>query len=139
MLECSPFLLFDGTCAEAMTFYQSCFGGELRLTRLGDSPMKDQLPPEKHDRIINAYLSREGFEISATDWMSAPTYEPIQGNTCSVFVTSDSTDEVRQIFAKLSDGAERERFQELHELPIGLYGQLCDRFGVNWIFLAQQA
>ena len=25
MLGLTPFLLFDGNCAEAMTFYQSCF------------------------------------------------------------------------------------------------------------------
>ena len=41
MLHCTPVLLFDGNCAEAMTFYHKCLGGELRLTKLGDSPMKD--------------------------------------------------------------------------------------------------
>jgi PhnB protein len=30
MLNCTPFLLFDGNCAEAMTFYQKC----LALPRL---------------------------------------------------------------------------------------------------------
>jgi PhnB protein len=48
MLQCTPFLLFDGNYAEAMTFYQQCLGGELTLTKLGDTPMKDQFPPEKH-------------------------------------------------------------------------------------------
>jgi uncharacterized glyoxalase superfamily protein PhnB len=33
MLECTPFLLFDGNCAEAMTFYHQCLGGELTLTK----------------------------------------------------------------------------------------------------------
>ena len=41
MLQTTPFLLFDGNCAEAMTFYQKCLGGELNLTKLGDTPMKD--------------------------------------------------------------------------------------------------
>ena len=44
MLSAMPFLLFDGNCAEAMTFYHECLGGELRLTKLGDTPMKDQSP-----------------------------------------------------------------------------------------------
>ena len=57
MLRCIPFLLFDGNCAEAMTFYQKCLGGELTLTKLGDTPMKDQFPPEKHSRC--AFLERE--------------------------------------------------------------------------------
>jgi PhnB protein len=45
--HCTPFLLFDGNCAEAMTFYHQCLGGELTLTKLGDTPMKAQFPPEK--------------------------------------------------------------------------------------------
>ena len=53
MLRCTPFLLFDGNCAEAMTFYHNCLGGELTLTKLGDTPMKAQFPPEKYNRIIN--------------------------------------------------------------------------------------
>ena len=31
MLNLTPFLLFNGNCAEAMTFYQSCLGGDLTL------------------------------------------------------------------------------------------------------------
>ena len=56
MLRSIPFLLFDGNCAEVMTFYHSCLGGELTISKLGDSPMKDLLPEEKHQRTINANL-----------------------------------------------------------------------------------
>jgi len=38
MMNLTPFLLFDGNCAEAMTFYQFCLGGELPITRVGDTP-----------------------------------------------------------------------------------------------------
>lgn len=67
MVKTTPFLLFDGNCAEAMTFYQKGLGGELTLTKLGDTPMKAQFPQEKHGRIINAYLKSGAVEISATD------------------------------------------------------------------------
>ncbi|MGZ7117323.1 MAG: hypothetical protein ACXVHS_07740, partial [Methanobacterium sp.] len=56
ILRCTPFLLFDGNCAEAMAFYQKCLGGDLTLTKLGDTSMSAQFPPEKHNRIINAHL-----------------------------------------------------------------------------------
>ena len=45
-MNLTPFLLFDGDCAEAMAFYQSCLGGELTMTRLGDTPMGSDAPPE---------------------------------------------------------------------------------------------
>jgi PhnB protein len=134
-LRCTPFLLFDGNCAEAMTFYHQCLGGELTMTRLGDSPLKDQLPPEKHDRLINAHLKSGGIELSATDWMASPALEPHQGNTFAVFVTGDSDDQLREIFDHLGVGADREQFQDLHKLPIGTYGQFFDKYRVQWIFL----
>ena len=46
MINLTPFLLFDGNCAEAMTFYHICFGGELTLTQVSDTPMKAQMLPE---------------------------------------------------------------------------------------------
>ena len=134
MLRCTPFLLFDGNCAEAMGFYHQCLGGELTLTRLGDSPMKAHLPPEKYDRIINAHLKSEAIEISATDWMASPAFEPKQGNMYAIFVIGGSYDELKPGFDRLKDGADQERLQELHAMPFGVFGQFYDRFGVQWIF-----
>jgi PhnB protein len=134
MLKSAPFLLFDGNCAEAMTFYHQCLGGELTLTRLGDTPMKDTLPPEKHDRIINAHLKSGAIDISATDWMAAPEFEAVQGNTFAIFVTGESYDELQPLFDKLKDGDHNKRLQELHEMPFGIYGQFYDKFGIQWIF-----
>jgi PhnB protein len=134
MLRCTPFLLFDGNCAEAMTFYHQCIGGSLVLTKLGDTPMKAQFPPEKHGRIINAQLRSGAFELSATDWMASPTFDPILGNMSAVFVTAPDHDELTTVFHKLAVGADRERFQDLHEMPFGTYGQFYDRYGVQWIF-----
>lgn len=134
MLNVTPFLLFDGNCAEAMTFYHKCLGGELSLTKLGDTPMKDQFPPEKHNRIINAHLSSGAIELSATDWMASPAFNPILGNMSAIFVVGDKYDELKAVFDKLADEAEKERFQELHDMPFGTYGQFYDRYGVQWIF-----
>jgi PhnB protein len=137
MLKTSPFLLFDGNCAEAMTFYHECFGGELSLTKLADTPMKDMIPPEKHNRIINAYLKSGIIEISATDWMAAPQYEPILGEMYAIFVTGNY-DEVKSVFDKLAVGAEKDRLQELHQMPFGMYGQMYDKFHRQWIFVANE-
>jgi PhnB protein len=135
MLKSTPFILFDGNCAEAMTFYHECLGGELLITKLGDSPLKEHLPPEKHNRVINANLKRGDLEISATDWMASPQYEPTQGDTYAIFLRSDDLGEMEGVFNKLAVGAREDRFQALHDLPMGKYGQMYDRFGVHWIFL----
>jgi len=134
MIQATPFLLFDGNCAEAMSFYHSCFGGDLTLYKLGDTPMKSQFPSEKYDRIINAHLKNGSIDISATDWMAAPEYMPHQGNTYAIFILGQGYDELKAIFDKLSEGASKDRMQELHDLPFGTYGQFYDKFGVQWIF-----
>src|SRR5512138_715113 len=114
MLRCTPFLLFDGNCAEAMTFYHECIGGELTLTKLGDTPMKDMFPKEKWERLINANLKNGDIEISATDWMASPAFEPKQGNMHAIFVIGGAYEELKTVFDKLKNGAEKERLQELH-------------------------
>ena len=134
MLRCTPFLLFDGNCAEAMTFYHQALGGELSMTKLGDSPMKAMFPPEKHDRLINANLKAGELEISATDWMASPQFEPVLGNQTAIFVIGQGYDELKTVFDKLGVGADKERFQELHDMPFGTFGQFYDKFGMQWIF-----
>ncbi len=134
MLRCTPFILFDGNCAEAMTFYHKCLGGELSLTKLADTPMKSMFPPEKHNRLINAILKSGEIEISATDWMASPQYEPKQGDTYAIFVIGGTYTELKTVFDKLKEGANPDRFQDLHDMPFGTYGQMYDRFGVHWIF-----
>ena len=136
MLHCTPFLLFDGNCAEAMTFYQNCLCGELTLTKLGDTPMKAQFPPEKHDRIINAQLKSGAIDFSATDWMASPTLEPKEGNMFSIFVIAITYEELKTTFDKLAEGADKDKrtFIEIHDMPFGSYGQFTDKYGVSWVF-----
>ncbi len=135
MLKTSPFVLFDGECAEAMTFYKECLGGELQLMKLGDTPMKDQFPAEKHNRIIYAQLKNGDIDISATDWMS-PDLTPKPGNTMSIYVVGEDFDALKPAFDKLAKDSKKDgaTFQDLHQQPFGTYGQLTDKYGVAWIF-----
>ncbi len=116
MLRLTPFLLFDGKCAEAMGFYQACFGGSLTRTRLSDTPMKAQFPPGQHHKITNAFLKSGLVEFSATDWLH-PTRQPQQGNTTAMFVTGEGREELEPAFEKLSQGTDAELLVELKEMP----------------------
>jgi PhnB protein len=129
--------LFDGNCAEAMTFYHECLGGELSLSKVGDTPMKAQFPAEKHGRIINAHLKSGAFEISASDWMASPAFDPVQGNMSAIFVVGTEFAELKAVFDKLAVGADRTHLQELRQMPFGMYGQFYDKFGVQWIFVGR--
>jgi PhnB protein len=137
MINLTPFLLFEGNCAEAMTFYKSCLGGELTLTKVSDSPMKDQVPPQHQHKIIHAHLKSGAIEFSATDWMHA-TRSPRQGNTVCTYVNGGTYPELKAIFDKLSAGADKELLDELRDLPFGSYGHLADKYGVHWFFQGEK-
>ena len=138
MLRLTPFLLFDGNCAQAMAFYHVCFGGELTLTRLGETPMKHGFPPEQHGKIVYSQLKSDLVEFSATDWLH-PTRVPQRGNTVAMHVIAGNDAELRTIFNKLAEGAATEFFVDLQPMPFGLYGRYTDRFGVEWFFRAAAA
>ena len=132
-MNCAPFLLFDGNCAEAMAFYQACLGGQLTMLRLGDTPMGDHAPPEQRDKVTYANLVNGDLDISATDWLH-PTRVPRPGNTVAVYVNADDVNELRAAFDGLAAGADEELLDDLREMPFGTYGHLADRYGVHWFF-----
>jgi PhnB protein len=133
MMNLTPFLLFDGNCAEAMAFYQSCLGGELTITKLGDTPMGDEAPLEQRQKVTYACLKTDRIEFSATDWLH-PTRVPHSGNTVAVYLQSDAYQELRAVFDRLAVGADRDLLDDLREMPFGTYGHLADRYGVHWFF-----
>ena len=132
-MKLMPFLLFDGNCAEAMAFYQDCLGGELAITKVSDTPMKFQMPPEQHHKVAFANLKSGVIEISATDWLHA-TRTPKQGNTVALYISDGNYNGLRTIFDKLAVGVSRELLDDLRELPFGTYGHLADKYGVHWFF-----
>jgi PhnB protein len=52
----------------------------------------------------------------------------------ALFVTGTDSAELKAVFDKLAVGAEPERFQDLHTMPFGTYGQFYDRYGMQWMF-----
>ena len=136
-MNLTPFLLFDGNCAEAMAFYQSCLGGELIITKVADTPMKDQMPPEQHQKVAHARLKSGLMEFSATDWLH-PTRIPKLSNTVAMYISGGTYKELRTIFDKLAAGAEKELLDDLRDMPFGSYGHLADKYRVHWFFAGEK-
>jgi PhnB protein len=137
MINLTPFLIFDGNCAEAMAFYQSCLGGDLTITKVSDMPMKDHMPPLQHHKVAYAHLKNGVIEFSATDWLH-PTRTPKQGNTVAMQVSGGKYEELRAIFDKLAVGADKDLLDDLRDMPFGTYGHLADKFGVHWFFQGEK-
>lgn len=135
MSTLTPYLLLDGTCRQAMQFYQSCLGGELTLMAVKDSPASAQMPAALQDRIIHARLIAENLDISASDWLR-PDRARVRGNTVCLYLSGGSLQRMRSVFERLSQ--EGEVTDPLGERFFGSYGALNDRFGVRWMFHTDQ-
>jgi PhnB protein len=133
MTTLTPYLLFDGNCHQAMEFYKSCFGGELTVLRVKDSPAKDQMAPSQQDKTLNARLKSRNLEISASDWLRLDQTR-IPGNTVCLYLSGGSVKELTPLFNMLSE--EGQVTDPLKEMFFGLYGALNDKFGVRWMFSA---
>jgi PhnB protein len=137
MLSVTPFLLFDGYCAEAMEFYKSCLGGDLTIIKVADTPMKEHMPPEQHRKVAHAHLKNDSIEFSATDWLH-PRRTPTQGNTVCMYLIGKTYRELRDAFDKLAVGADPKLLDDLREMPFGTYGHLADKYGVHWFFRGEE-
>ena len=133
MTTLTPYLLLDGNCQQAMEFYQTCFGGELTITKVKDTPAKDQMPPMQLNKTINARLRSGGVEISASDWLRLDR-TPVRGNTVCLYLSGGTFEELKVLFERLAEGAEVT--DPLKEMFFGIYGALNDKFGVRWMFTA---
>lgn len=131
MVTLTPYLLFDGNCRQAMEFYRTCFGGELTAIAVKDSPVKERMTAAQQDKILNARLRSGKVEISASDWLR-PDRIPVRGNTVCLYLSGATLQELKALFAGLSQGAEVT--DPLTDQFSGTYGALNDKFGVRWMF-----
>lgn len=132
-MQLSVYALFDGTCHSAMSFYQQVFGGELSLIKVKDSPMQPMFPEALQERVLNARLTSNEVDISASDWLH-PTEQPASGNTLCLYLRGGTGHRTREIFNLLA--AQATVTDPLTEQPFGLYGALNDNFGLRWMFHA---
>jgi PhnB protein len=134
MAQLNPYITFNGNCREAMEFYKACLGGELSVMAVGDSPMASDMPDKKNN-VLHSMLKTDGMVLMASD-MIMPG-EMIRGNTITLCINGGTKEELQQFFTKLSEGGTVG--QPLTEAFFGTYGELTDKFGMNWMFQADNA
>lgn len=134
-MQLSTYLLFDGNCKQAMEFYHSVFGGDLTLTTVGESPMKNVFPASMHAKVVNARLKGKLIDISASDWLR-PDEKRVQGNAICLYLSGGTPADTTTIFRRLAEGANVT--DAISEQPFGLYGALNDKFGIRWMFHAEK-
>ena len=128
-MSITPYLFFEGRCAEALEFYQRALGAEVtRLMRYTDSPD----PAMVHgtpDKVMHASFRIGDTTVLASDGrcQGQPSFH---GFSLSLTVADDAEAERR--FAALAEGGQV-------QMPLAKtffasrFGMVADRFGVSWM------
>lgn len=130
MTSLSPYLSYNGNCAEAMNFYAKLFGAKLEaLMTYGD--LKDQMPcpPGGEKLVMHAYLVHPGFTLMAGDTPPGMEFKGIVG--AMMAITFDTTAEAERVFKALSDGGNVTMPLE-ETFWAKTFGMVTDRFGTPW-------
>ncbi|QKJ18473.1 VOC family protein [Microbacterium hominis] len=136
MPSLNPYLSFRTEARDAMTFYQSVFGGDLEIdTFEGFEGMVDD--PAEKTLVMHAQLTTpDGFVIMGADTPSSMPYAKPAG--ISVSVSGDDEEQLTGFWNALADGG---TVAMPFDTPPwgGKFGMLTDRFGIDWMVAVNAA
>ena len=125
----NPYISFRDQAREAMTFYQTVFGGELTMSTFAEMHASED--PAEADKIMHSQLEGDhGLDLMAADTPSSMDFSP--GNTMSVSLSGDEDGPLRGYWEKLSDGGTVTMPLE-KQMWGDEFGMLTDKFGITWM------
>ena len=130
-MNLTPYIIFNGNCEEALNFYASCFGGEIKdLMRFEGSPASEMAVDKQ--QVLHAIFIAKGIMIMASDsGQGAPT--EVDGGKVHLSINFDTAEEQEKVFNALKEGG-RETMPLDDTFWGARFGMLIDKFGINWMF-----
>ncbi|RBP93196.1 PhnB protein [Cytobacillus firmus] len=130
----NAYLNFEGNTREAIEFYVKAFELEMpEITTFGDAPQSPEypLPEEAKNLVMHSSLNICGSNVMFSD--TFPGMPFTVGNNINLAVVINNLDNLRKYFNNLQDGGTVT--MELQETFWSKsFGQLTDKFGINWMF-----
>jgi PhnB protein len=131
----NPYLNFAGTTRQAMEFYQSVLGGELRINTFGEYGGA----PEglEADNVMHALLeTASGFTLMASD-SSSPTGDgggqaTSAPGSVSLSLSGEDAEELRGYWERLTARGSVTMPLEM-QMWGDEFGMLVDEFGMTWM------
>jgi PhnB protein len=136
-MKITPYLNFNGNCAEAVEFYEKAFGVKANVMRYSDAPTTEgcALPTGTENFILRACLTnRNDYTVFLSD--VTPDMPTAFGNGMSISVELDNVDSVKSTFDKLKEcGTVTMELQKTFWSES--FGSLVDKFGVSWLLMVK--
>ena len=132
-MQVQPYLFFEGRCEEAMAFYGTALGAEVKaLMRYSESPEPTHIPPGSAEKVMHAEFRVGETVVMCSDGMcaGAPAFK---GFGLALPVADAAAAE--RTFAALAEGGEI-RMPMAKTFFSPAFGMVSDRFGVLWMVMA---
>jgi PhnB protein len=131
-MQVTPYLHFDGNCAEALEFYRKALNAKIEtVMRFKDAPPSNDPQSKVQPEMLNQVM-HSSFRVGDTNIMASDCGKPMQGFSLTVGLESDA--EVDRLFNALSAGGQV--FQAPQETFFASrFTVFNDPYGVNWILL----
>jgi len=125
----NPYIGFRDEARQAMSFYQSVFGGELAISTFADFHASED--PAEQDKVMHAQLETpDGLVLMAADTPNRMEHRPQSG--VSVSLSGDDEAKLRGWWERLSEGGTV--VMPFERAPWGdTFGMCVDRFGTSWM------
>ncbi len=125
----NPYLNFKDNARAAMQFYQSVFGGELRMSTFKEYNASQD--PSEDNKIMHAQLDAgNGLIFMASDTPKSMEFR--SGANISMSLSGEDDKELTNYFQKLSAGGKVT--MPLEKAMWGdKFGMFTDKFGINWM------
>ena len=129
MPKISPYLNVDNA-REALEFYKGCFGGEIFIMKVSDTPMAKQMPPDSQSKVMHASLTTDQVTLLISEMRGPEGF--VRGNTVSLMVECASEAELRATFDKLSPGG-KVMMAPHNSFWGAIFASFSDKFGIQWL------
>ncbi len=130
-MEPTIYLLFDGNCLEAMTYYADVLGGEVTgVFRNADAPDPESRMPGGDEMVMNMAVRLGSAMMMASD-APAPMYARPQG--FSVSLSPASRGEFDRVYEALAQDARSVGMAPCETFWAERFAMFTDRFGTPWM------
>ena len=119
------YLTFNGNCREAFRYYQDCFGGELQVQTLADTPDGSRMERKMRNAVITAVLENDYLKLVGTDLSGEGRLVP--GNKVSILVQCGSVNERASLIFRMT-GVSAYVAEDRNPV-VGI----TDRYSVRWL------
>ncbi|MCL2864179.1 MAG: VOC family protein [Lachnospiraceae bacterium] len=129
-MQISPYLSFNGNCAEAVALYEKAFKTKAKVIRYKDAPAEvSDLAPA--DFVYHAQIRVFDDTIILQDVL--PKYSTYAGDNVMITLCVDEYDKnvAQEVFHVLKEGNEAAE-ESMRGSWIKCIGLLTDRFGIRW-------